>query len=122
MAKRQIILPDDVKNFLTLASKLKQMKSVSDDHDKRIVSLEAVGIQEAPVLPIIAARPSSRALLPAEPKDAAKQRKRPMLPIELPQTSHTEVGHSVHDMTESISRKYMSASQLKQSGKKSPVV
>ena len=128
MAKRRIILPDDIKNLLTLAGELKQMKSVSDDHDKRIVSLET---QEAPTLPIIAAS-ASHSLIPKEPrplpKDAAKQRKRPLLPIEIPAPHLPDpikieaFGRSVNDPTESISRKYMSASQLKQSGKKSPVV
>ena len=103
------------------------MKSVAVDHGKRIESLEMAVPKDAnaavimptvaepeavPVvtMPIIASRPL--------PKDAARQRKRPLLPIELPQTSHTEAvkieafGRSVNDPTDSISRKYMNADQL----------
>ena len=49
MTKRRIILPDDIKNLLTMASELKQMKSVAEAHDTRIETLETTGIQVAPV-------------------------------------------------------------------------
>jgi len=125
MAKRRIILPDDVKNLLTMASELKQLKSSSVAHDKRIETLEKkepvttiqVRVPE-PVLPII-----------APPKVAPKtmQRKRPLLPIEIPSPHLSEpikiepFGHSVHDMTESVSRKYMNATQIHESKKSTRV-
>ena len=132
MAKRRIILPDDVKGLLALATELRQMKSDADDHGKRIELLEMAGTQASMIMstivepepvpavtmPIIV----SHSLIPKEPrplpKDAAKLRKRPLLPIELPPALHSEVvkiepfGHSVHDLTESMSRKYMNADQL----------
>ena len=133
MTKRRIILPDDIKNLLTMASELKQMKSVADGHDKRIETLETTRSQAAVIIPTVVPPEPAAAGMPIIvqrplPKEAAKQRKRPLLPIELPPALHSEVvkiepiGHSVHGLTESMSRKYMSASKLKQSGKKSPVV
>ena len=85
MAKRRIILPDDVKDLLTMASELKQMRAQAVDHDRRIETLETQpkAVEAPTVMPIIA----SHSLLPKEPrplpKDAAKQRKRPLLPIEM---------------------------------------
>ena len=124
MAKRRIILPDDVKNLLQMASELKQMKSSVDTHEKRIETLEKrparVEIHErvqmpleTPALPIIAATPT-------------RQRKKP-LPIEIPTRNPSPAikvesfGHSVNDPTESISRKYMNAQQIHEAKKSTRV-
>ena len=128
--KRRIILPDDVKKLLTLATEMKQMasgvaqmssgvaqmKSKSDDHEGRLILLETAPEQI-----------QTKTIADAEPvpqfptivrTTATKARKRPVLPIDIPSPHLPDpikieaFGRSVNDPTESISRKYMNADQL----------
>ena len=140
--KRRIILPDDIKKLLILATEVKQlasgvklmatdvaqMTSKAADHEGRLILLETAPEQPKSVAaaePV----PQSETLqqLPTIIRTAAKTKRKPVLPIEIPPSllpdpvrvpsSHSHppaepFGRSVNDPTESISRKYMNADQL----------
>ena len=134
--KRRIILPDDIKKLLTVATELKQlasgvaqMKSKADEHEGRLIFLETAP-EQIQAKTVVDAEPMPQ--FPTIVRTAAtKARKRPVLPIDVP-SSHSLLpaephlpdpikieafGRSVNDPTESISRKYMNADQLHASKK-----
>ena len=139
--KRRIILPDDVKKLLTMATEMKQiasgvaqmasgvaqMKSKADEHEGRLILLETTPEQIQPKTVV-----NAESVLPTIVKTTAKTKRKPALPLEIPSSRSllpaephlpdpvrvpSPFGRSVNDPTESISRKYMNADQLHASKK-----
>ena len=98
--KRRIILPDDVKKLLTLATEMKQMasgvaqmtsgvaqmttsvaqmKSKSDEHEGRLKLLETAPVQIQPKTV-----DNAESVLPTIVKTTAKTKRKPALPLEIP--------------------------------------